>query len=647
MKYLMLFLIPTMIFSRFSGIDKPVYNCGLSHTANKILNNKSTLTPDQQKIDISYYKLDLEILIDERIIGGTLVVRGHFRTDQPDLIELDLSSAMSVDSVKFFGEVWPFEHDNHILKIPTLQITMHGGYDFSIEIFYGGTPIPSGFGSFNFDTYNGEDHVWTLSEPYGARDWWPCKDDPSDKADSMDIIISLPDDQIPVSNGLLINELEIGDGKKKYHWKEKYPISTYLVSITTYPYRFWSDNYISPQNDTMPIDFYVYPNHYDMTYNNYLKTKEMITIFSEKFGEYPFINEKYGHVEFNRAGGMEHQTISSMGGHSEWLIAHELAHQWWGNLVTCASFNHIWLNEGFARFGEALWQEEKYGVGAYRDFWSAHAYYGPGTVYVENPTSTSEIFNGNLSYNKAGWVLHMLRGILGDSIFFDVLKSYATNDSLAYNAVTTEKFQNVSEYISGLELDYFFDQWIYGEGYPKYSIDWEINKNSELIVNIQQVQKTQYFKMPINLQLLLPDGITEIRIDNSQAFETYNLGIIGSSTFNLILDPDEWILKEVQYLNMGYEFPGPSQITLYPAYPNPFNSGTTISFFIPETVGEKNGDIKIYDLKGKYSGSIWSGKTKIGLNKINWKAYDRPSGIYFIVLDTENKNFSQKVQFIK
>ncbi len=647
MKYLMLFLIPTMIFPRFSGTDKPVYNCGLSHTANKILNNKSTLTPDQQKIDISYYKLDLEILIDERIIGGTLVVRGHFRTDQPDLIELDLSSAMSVDSVKFFGEVWPFEHDNHILKIPTLQITMHGGYDFSVEIFYGGTPIPSGFGSFNFDTYNGEDHVWTLSEPYGARDWWPCKDDPSDKADSMDIIISLPDDQIPVSNGLLINEVEIGDGKKKYHWKEKYPISTYLVSITTYPYRFWSDNYISPQNDTMPIDFYVYPNHYDMTYNNYLKTKEMITIFSEKFGEYPFINEKYGHVEFNRAGGMEHQTISSMGGHSEWLIAHELAHQWWGNLVTCASFNHIWLNEGFARFGEALWQEEKYGVGAYRDFWSAHAYYGPGTVYVENPTSTSEIFNGNLSYNKAGWVLHMLRGILGDSIFFDVLKSYATNDSLAYNAVTTEKFQNVSEYISGLELDYFFDQWIYGEGYPKYSIDWEINKNSELIVNIQQVQKTQYFKMPINLQLLLPDGITEIRIDNSQAFETYNLGIIGSSTFNLILDPDEWILKEVQYLNMGYEFPGPSQITLYPAYPNPFNSGTTISFFIPETVGEKNGDIKIYDLKGKYSGSIWSGKTKIGLNKINWKAYDRPSGVYFIVLDTENKNFSQKVQFIK
>ena len=643
----MLFLIPTMIFPRFSGTDKPVYNCGLSHTANKILNNKSTLTPDQQKIDISYYKLDLEILIDERIIGGTLVVRGHFRTDQPDLIELDLSSAMSVDSVKFFGEVWPFEHDNHILKIPTLQITMHGGYDFSVEIFYGGTPIPSGFGSFNFDTYNGEDHVWTLSEPYGARDWWPCKDDPSDKADSMDIIISLPDDQIPVSNGLLINEVEIGDGKKKYHWKEKYPISTYLVSITTYPYRFWSDNYISPQNDTMPIDFYVYPNHYDMTYNNYLKTKEMITIFSEKFGEYPFINEKYGHVEFNRVGGMEHQTISSMGGHSEWLIAHELAHQWWGNLVTCASFNHIWLNEGFARFGEALWQEEKYGVGAYRDFWSAHAYYGPGTVYVENPTSTSEIFNGNLSYNKAGWVLHMLRGILGDSIFFDVLKSYATNDSLAYNAVTTEKFQNVSEYISGLELDYFFDQWIYGEGYPKYSIDWEINKNSELIVNIQQVQKTQYFKMPINLQLLLPDGITEIRIDNSQAFETYNLGIIGSSTFNLILDPDEWILKEVQYLNMGYEFPGPSQITLYPAYPNPFNSGTTISFFIPETVGEKNGDIKIYDLKGKYSGSIWSGKTKIGLNKINWKAYDRPSGIYFIVLDTENKNFSQKVQFIK
>ncbi len=643
----MIFLVPAMIYPRFSGTDKPVYNCGLSHTSDRILDFKSTLTPDQQKLDISYYKLDIDIFIEQRIISGTSVVRGKFIMNQPDFIELDFSSAMRVDSVKFHGQIWPFVHENHMLKVHPPAITVFEEYEFSIEIFYGGTPIPSGFGSFNFDTYNGEDHIWTLSEPYGARDWWPCKDDPSDKADSMDIIISLPDNQIPVSNGLLIDETDLGNGRKKYHWKEKYPISTYLVSITTYPYRFWSDNYISPHNDTMPIDFYVYPDHFDITYNNYLKTKEMITVFSEKFGQYPFINEKYGHVEFNRAGGMEHQTISSMGGYSEWLIAHELAHQWWGNLVTCASFNHIWLNEGFARFCEALWQEEKYGVGAYRDYWSAHAYYGPGTIYVENPTSTLEIFNGNLSYNKAGWVLHMLRGVLGDSTFFNVLRSYGSNDSLAYNAVTTEDFQNVSESISGIDLDYFFDQWIYGEGYPKYSISWEINQNSELIVNIQQVQKTQYFKMPINLQLLLPDGVREIRVENSQAFESYNLGSVGYSTFNLILDPDEWILKEVEYLNMGYEFPGPSQITLYPAYPNPFNSGTTISFFIPETVGEQNGNIKIYDLRGNYSGSIWSGKTKIGLNQINWKIYDKSSGIYFIVLDTENKNFTQKVQFIK
>ena len=146
-------------------------------------------------------------------------------------------------------------------------------------------------------------------------------------------------------------------------------------------------------------------------------TDDMMEVFADRFGEYPFMGEKYGHADFGRGGGMEHQTISSMGGYSQWLIAHELGHQWWGNLVTCASFHDIWLNEGFARFSESIWEEETGGFQAYKDYWQSRSYFGPGTIYVEEPNTASQIFNLNLTYNKAGWVVHMLRGVLGDSLF--------------------------------------------------------------------------------------------------------------------------------------------------------------------------------------------------------------------------------------
>ena len=160
---------------------------------------------------------------------------------------------------------------------------------------------------------------------------------------------------------------------------------------------------------------------------------------------------------------MEHQTISSMGGHSEWLIAHELGHQWWGDLVTCSSFHHIWLNEGFARFSEAIWDEASQGFEAYKSYWQSHSYFGPGTIYVEEPNTAAQIFNGNLTYNKAGWVVHMLRGVMGDSLFFESRRSYGYNDSLAYSDATTEDFKNVCEHISGIDLTSFFEQWIYNE----------------------------------------------------------------------------------------------------------------------------------------------------------------------------------------
>ena len=637
------FILVNVIYGQ-KKIDQN-FICSQTKSSSRVFSETSTLTEDQGKIDITYYKIDFEIDFDSEQIFGSVIANGFVGIDQPDYIEFDFSGEMIVDSVWFNNEGISFDHINDIIKIPA-QASIPEGYNFSCQIFYHGSPPTSGFGSYNFDMHNNIDHVWTLSEPYGARDWWPCKDDPSDKADSVDIIVTVPSEQIVVSNGLLIDEQDLPNGKKTYHWSERYPICTYLVSIATYPYTFWTDTYVGLNGDTLPLEYYVYPDHYELVYDNYLLTNDMMEVFANKFGEYPFMGEKYGHVEFGRGGGMEHQTISSMGGHSEWLIAHELGHQWWGDLVTCSSFHHIWLNEGFARFSEAIWDEASRGFEAYKSYWQNHSYFGPGTIYVEEPQTAAQIFNGNLTYNKAGWVVHMLRGVMGDSLFFESLKSYGYNDSLAYSDVTTEDFKNVCEDISGLDLSNFFEQWIYNEYYPQYGLLWDVNEVGELIITIHQLQTWQYFDMPIDIKVVLNNESLFFRVNNQFQTEEYNLGYINGIPLSVQLDPDGWILKEIQYLNNDNLVPELSNIFIYPAYPNPFNPEVAFKYFLPTRFGEIQSEIYIYDLKGKLIDKIGSGKSKPGLNNVVWKA-NAPSGTYFMQMRANNNNYSQKVQLVK
>ena len=627
--------------------DKPLEICSAHNSSARWLSLASTLTEAQEKIDVSYYRINIDIDLEIEQISGAVVVNGSVGIDQPDSIQLDFSDQMVVDSVKYYGEEWPFEHLNDKINIPVPDATIPEGYDFSIEVFYHGEPPSTGFGSFNFDEHMNIDHVWTLSEPYGSRDWWPCKDDPSDKADSADIIIIVPNDQIAVSNGVLVDEEDMGDGRKKYHWSERYPICTYLVSIASYPYTVWYDEYIGLNGDTLPLEYYVYPDHYDLVYDNYLLTKNMMEVFADKFGEYPFMGEKYGHAEFGRGGGMEHQTITSLGGYSQWLIAHELGHQWWGDLITCASFHHIWLNEGFARFSEALWEEAYNGEEAYKNYWLSHSYYGAGTVYVEEPNTASQIFNGNLTYNKAGWVVHMLRGVMGDSLFFETLKSYGSNDSLAYSAATTEDFQLVCEDISGLDLEDFFQQWIYNDYYPRYALYWEMQDTGELIVKIEQTQNWQYFHMPIDLQVILPNDTLLFRVDNDGESQEYNLGVIAGEPYAIWLDPENWILKEVEYMSITSPLPGQAQITLFPAYPNPFNPQTSIGYFIPDQLGQLKPTIRIFDVRGNLVDQIGPTLPVAGYNQIAWNATGQGSGVYFIQLSANDVYYSQKIQLLK
>ena len=638
----------------FYGEDiEPKYLCSHEKSASRWQTQNSTLNQNQEKIDIKFYELNLDIDFNSSRIHGSVTVNGVIGNIYPDFIELDLYDNMTVDSILQNNIPILYLHENDMLKIPLSDITLDDENLFSLTIFYQGTPDHCGAGGFKFDEHQNIGHVWTLSEAYCARSWWPCKDDPSDKADSVNIIISVPLEPayIVASNGLL-SSTTINNNKKTYFWKERYPITTYLVSLAIYPYTKWVDQYVSPiSSDTMLIEHYVFPDRYEASYPNYSLTKDMLSFFSELFGEYPFISEKYGHADFTWGGGMEHQTLSSMGSFSQNLMVHELGHSWWGNLITCKTFNDIWLNEGFARYCQALWAEHMYGREAYFDFMNNHAYYGAGTIYVENPSSNSQIFSAGLSYNKASWVLHMLRHKVGETMFFDILKSYALNDSLSYNAASTSDFQKVCEDISGLDFEQFFQQWIYGEKYPKYELSWWHEGNGIYNVKIDQVQSYNFFSMPIDLKFsgsagpMLVD--TTIVIENNNFSQLYEFSGFNFLVENVMLDPENWILKEATYSVNEIDNILPDRVEVEKAFPNPFNSKVKLSFYINPQFGDTHVNVNIFDLRGKIVESLIDNEFIPGYHTTFWNANGKSSGVYFIQLATDNYIDSQKILFLK
>tara|TARA_B100000941_G_scaffold78085_1_gene53310 strand:- start:463 stop:2421 length:1959 start_codon:yes stop_codon:yes gene_type:complete len=638
----------------FYGEDiEPKYLCSHEKSASRWQAQNSTLNQNQEKIDIKFYELNLDIDFNSSRIRGSVTVNGVIGNIYPDFIELDFHDNMTVDSILQNNIPILYLHENDMLKIPISDITLYDENLFSLTIFYQGAPDHCGAGGFKFDEHQNIGHVWTLSEAYCARSWWPCKDDPSDKADSVNIIISVPLEPayIVASNGLL-NSTTINNNKKTYFWKESYPITTYLVSLAIYPYTKWIDQYVSPiSSDTMLIEHYVFPDRYEASYPNYSLTKDMLSFFSELFGEYPFISEKYGHADFTWGGGMEHQTLSSMGSFSQNLMVHELGHSWWGNLITCKTFNDIWLNEGFARYCQALWAEHMYGREAYFDFMNNHAYYGAGTIYVENPSSNSQIFSAGLSYNKASWVLHMLRHKVGETMFFDILKSYASNDSLSYNAASTSDFQKVCENISGLEFEQFFQQWIYGERYPKYELSWWHEGNGIYNVKIDQVQSYNFFSMPIDLKFSGSAGPmlldTTIVIENNNSSQLYEFSGFNFLVENVMLDPENWILKEATYSVNEIDNILPDRVKVEKAYPNPFNSKVKLSFYINPQFGDTHLSVNIFDSRGMIVESLMDNEFMPGYHTTFWNANGKSSGVYFIQLATDNYIESQKILFLK
>jgi aminopeptidase N len=499
--------------------------------------------------DVLHYEFAWDLYFHAQYIEGTADVKVR-SLGTLDKISLHLANNMNVSGVTQGNTPLTFLHQNDMLDIYPLQPLILDE-ELTVTISYAGFPQVG----LNF-SYHGEDPIiWSLDEPIGAREWFPCYDVPSDKA-TVKMHITVPDSMVVASNGDLLAVTTNPDTTKTYTWEEVYPISTYLISIAASNYATFSDLYVSG-DETMEVLYYAYPEHLVLAQEDFSVTVPMLEFYADVFGEYPFFEEKYGMAVIPGGTSMEHQTCTSLaerlitGTHRyDSIVAHELAHQWWGDLVTLTDWADIWLNEGFATYSDALWFEHLYGseglesrMARFKDIYFTY-HEGPDHSIYDPPSG--HLFC-EIIYEKAAWVVHMLRVVVGEDNFWKILKDYA--QEFAFSNASTEDFRAVCERISGQDLDWFFDQWIYGAGYPVFRFGWGSSAQNRVRVVISQVQEDfPLFRVPIELAFVFPSGTVKkiVWVEDKTSIFQFDF---SESPSQVIFDPDSWIfcvLEEFQ-----------------------------------------------------------------------------------------------------
>ncbi len=548
------------------------------------LETGANLTNDTT-IDITFYHINVEIALDSAYIQGIVTCGMYSVVDGLTSFKLDLDSAYQVTEVT--GLISGYSHVGNILQI-NLQSAMSAGQYFEVGIQYKGVPLlAGGYKGLRYENHDDDEIIIaTLSTPYLAHTWWPCKDGTQDKADSVFTNITIRDtilSGIPVialSNGIL-DTIISSDNSSTFVWKHRYPVVPYYVMVAISNYTFFNQEFIG-EGYSFPIDYYVFDSHYNEAQDGVALMPEAMMFFTEKFGPYPFRDEKYGMTQLGYYGAIENQTNTITNNMStSWFFVsvHELAHMWFADMITCNTWHHGWLNEGFATYSEALFSEYKYDN--YEEYVEQFEYFQAGKVYMENVSNPFTVFQP-IIYRKGAYVLHMLRGVVGDDIFFDILYEYANDNAFMYALATTEQFQNVCEDVSGQDLDYFFQQWIYDEWYPMYFYNYAYEpENNKLYIAVNQMQSVMgyrdIFEMPMQIGVTLNNGndtILEVYNDEKNAnyiFDFYE------EVLNVEIDPNSWILNKSTYdpdITVGTNENNKLNVQVYP---NPSDGEVQIS----------------------------------------------------------------------
>ena len=598
--------------------------CGVQHS---LLAKVSSIYPEktksggakvlptqlQQAYDVKWYFLNLHVQNTSTQLSGDVTIKAEVVSSVMDTFSFHLHNIYTIDSIRVNDVKKNFVRNGDECLLPGLAIP--NGTLFDVQVFYNGSLSLGGgfFSGINTEThwaYFAFSTTWTLSEPNSAYHWFPVKQDLNDKADSVWFFATTSNTNKVACNGLLTNTVPLSDNKVRYEWKSQYPTDYYLISFAVANYQDYSFYVTIPQTgDSMLVQNYIYntPQCLSANKSEIDKTKDMIIYFSELYGAYPFASEKYGHALAPIRGGMEHQTMTTLGFFDEDLIVHELAHQWFGNQVTCSSWEYIWLNEGFASYSVYLWNEFKYGRSIAQNIFDNEERENVftngkrGSVYVptEYIDNENRIFSGLLTYDKGAILVHTLRFEFdNDDLFFEALQAYLQRHS--YKTADVNDFQAVMEEFSGKDFTDFFDQWFYGEGYPMFNIAWDTSGDTLLMKSVQTTTAsdvTPLFKTLFEMEVIYTDNSRDtIRLLQQDATQYFSLPMLNGRTVSTItFDPRHWLLAQ------GTVFQGEVSVKeiakfAFSIYPNPVSDVVNIHF---DETSDDQKEIIVTALDGK------------------------------------------------
>ena len=611
--------------------------------------------------DMQHYDLDLTIDPDVQYIAGSVNMVFASRVAGLQEMVFDLASTLTVQRIEHLSGDLVFTHaaDSVAVVLPAALAT--GEVD-SVRVVYEGVPTPPLYNyGLIFRRHNAgagsdpEDEgpiVANLSEPAYAQSWWPCKDKPGDKATSS-VTLHVPLDIVAVSNGTLAAVTDEGGGWQSYRWWESYPIAPYLISVAISDYTLLQQECSTTLTASIPLRNWVFPPDAADAAVDFAPLCDMIDFCESVYGPYPFQGEKYGHAEFLWPGAMEHQTVTSIGqasidgdGQHDWMIVHELGHQWFGDSLTPATWADIWLNEGFATYTEALWVEHNEGAAAYRQYLIDSIDYGmwerQGPVYDPMP-----VFPGRVIYDKGAWIVHMLRGRLGDAAFFTLLHDWTNEDGRPLATVTTEAFVDLAGAAAGEDLTAFFDPWLNSTAIPQIVFQYGVDDpesgpaDSRLRVDLRQVQ-TPLFDNIFPVRITTTAGVVDrtVRLDEATASATWDL---GAAVTDVALDPDRWLLWQAA--------PGTgdgNRITLI--YPNPARGYAYIRYHLDAEAAVR---VRIYDAYGHevYLHDLGRVLPDSGFNETVWDLRDGrdaavASGVYWVTVEIDGQRSVRKMAVI-
>lgn len=509
-------------------------------------------SPEQKLIDVLHYTVKLDLFTEQKRLKGDVTLQFVFTDSLYKKFHINFYDNMKIHKVLWNGLATNYSNFKTNLTVEPKNIN-DTNY---VEILYEGRPKNLGLSSFVFGEINGKSLVYNISEPNFASTWFPCNDVLTDKA-TFDFYLTNSSSEVSVSNGVLIEKSDT-NGRATYHWKTSYELPTYTAAIYSSAYKTFSEKYITALGDSIPIQYYALPGHLENAKADFSEHPQILKVLSQLFGEYPFVKEKYGVAEFLwQSGAMESATITGIGSNFvngtkmfTDIYVHEAAHQWWGNCVTPKTWQDIWLNEGFATYSEALYDEAVFGKDALFSNMSKNfstEFEGP----LYNPGSN--LFSSKV-YRKGAWVLHMLRWEVGDENFFAILHQYF--DLYQYKNASSEDFRKVCEDVTKKDLTQFFKQWVYvGENIPIVNYRWKVKEDDDstyyVILNLKQVQTGEtVYHFPVEVQLLFDnpgDNYTEkIIVDGSDYETTIKL---KKKMNSLKLDPSGWLLVEFNDTN--------------------------------------------------------------------------------------------------